>query len=265
MITAYFVAFWALWIGVAVAAGALRLNGSGSKLDPRALNQVNSFNYWDGKIQLVVSHHIENMDALSWIKQYPHLVYDRAARSIAAFNSTWQENVGREGYVYLKHIIDYYHELADLTIFLQADASNNPWQVHSPTFESNVHGLANGSTILTELSDGFAFLGAEGNCMGKISPFSTNLPRGYEGEFRKQLNFVVPNPRFVPQGLFAVTKEAIRRNPVAYYAALLRKLGKHPNAAYELFLEHAWPEVFHSNCGAHPRDFFCFPGPPQYC
>jgi len=216
---------------------------------------------------MVVAHYKEKLAPLKWIREYPHIVYDRADNITTEFNATWQENIGREGYVYLKHIIDNYNQLANMTVFLQADACNSPHHVHSASFRSNVVGLASGNITLPKEIDGFAFLAARNNCMSLLWPYdyTKKLHNLFVNEFRDQLNFPVPKPRFMSQGLFAVTKEVIHRNPVQYYVALLNKLGKENNPRYGYFLEAAWPEIFHSTCGAHPVEYYCFPGPPQKC
>lgn len=209
------------------------------------------------------------MDSLGWVRQYPHIVYNRG-RHFVDYNCTHlKENVGREGYVYLRHLIENYYRLANITVFLQADSSASPKFVHSRTFRANVENLASGNITLPAESDGFAFLGVENNCMSKlaqcINKHTYLRTPEFVTDFDTLLNFTVPNPRFAPQALFAVTREAVHRNPIDYYSTIMEKLSHENNPFYGYFVEGAWPEIFHSKCGANETDYFCFPGPPQAC
>lgn len=112
-------------------------------------------------------------------------------------------------------------------------------------------------------NDGFAFVG-EG-CMDMTyhefvfgyEDYGTKLEHAHE-HLANVLGpkHLVKNPRFVPTGFFAVTKDAIHRNPRSFYRDLARKLGSTNNPFEGHFLERAWPEVFLSQCSA-TEEFTC--------
>lgn len=226
-------------------------------------------------VLIVVARYRENLSPLSWIKAYPHLVYNRGLDTVDFTSTAMSINTGRESYIYLHHIIKHYHELSNVTIFLQADASNNPGGVHSPSVRSNVEGLASGRMTLPAESDGFAFLSVEKNCESKL--MSSLIKRHFElidqllhthnaeqmltSSYATVLNYTVPNPRFAPQGLFAVTRQAVHNNPIEYYESILKLLSHEVSPLFGHFMERAWPEVFHTKCSADPVKFFCLPGP----
>lgn len=226
-------------------------------------------------VLIVVARYRENISPLHWIKAYPHLVYNRGSDIVDFTSSMMTVNTGRESYIYLHHIIKNYNELSNVTIFLQADASNNPGGVHSPSVRMNVEALAGGKKTLPAESDGFAFVSVENNCQSKV--MSSLVKRQFEmidrllhthnaehmltTSYASVLNYTVPNPRFAPQGLFAVTRQAVHNNPVEYYESILQHLSHEVSPLFGHFMERAWPEVFHTKCSADPVQFFCLPGP----
>jgi hypothetical protein len=188
---------------------------------------------------------------------YPHFLYNRGIDDFPPEYNVIIElsNVGREGFIYLKHIYHHYHNLSEITIFSQYDHVMN---IDCPV----VKAIMSGHT-LHKKNDGFAFVGED--CMDmSYRPFV----EGYEdygtkledalSHIEKVLGpkYLVPNPRFVPTGFFAVTKEAIHRNPRSFYRDLARKLGSYNNPFEGHFLERAWPEVFLSKCSA-TEEFHC--------
>jgi hypothetical protein len=189
--------------------------------------------------------------------KYPHYIYNRG---VDHFPSEYNEitelsNVGREGFIYLKHIYLHYLNLSDIVIFGQYD--------HVMNFECPAVKAIMSGKKLEQINDGFAFIG-EG-CMDMTYH---EFVFGYEDygtkleEARKHIvevlgsKHLVPNPRFVPTGFFAVTKEAIHRNSRNWYRDLARRLGSTNNPFEGHFLERAWPEVFLSQCSAG-EEFHC--------
>lgn len=85
-------------------------------------------------VEIVMSRFQED---ISWSDVYAPLrtVYDkfplgwRAPRN----GTIYVENVGRESYVYLKHIVDHYDTLADLTVFTQAGLPTAGYETGHPS------------------------------------------------------------------------------------------------------------------------------------
>lgn len=190
-------------------------------------------------------------------QKYPHYIYNRGIDDLPEEYNVITElsNVGREGFIYLKHIYLHYDNLSDITIFAQYDHVMN---TKCPVVEAIMSGRH-----LHGFNDGFAFVG-EG-CMDMTDhefifgyeDYGTRLEDAYE-HIEKVLGpkHLVKNPRFVPTGFFAVTRECIHRNPRSFYRDLARKLGSTNNPFEGHFLERAWPEVFLSKCSATEK-FTC--------
>ena len=186
--------------------------------------------------------------SLSYIK-YPHYIYNRGIDDFPSEYNVIIElsNVGREGFIYLKHIYNHYYNLSDITIFGQYDHMMN---YECPVVKEIMNGLH-----LTLENDGFAFVG-EG-CMDMTyhefvfgyEDYGTEIQIAYD-HIQQILGskHLVKDPRFVPTGFFAVTKEGIHRNSRNFYRDLARKLGANNNPFEGHFLERAWPEVFLSSC-----------------
>lgn len=194
---------------------------------------------------------------LNYLK-YPHYIYNKGIDDFPKEYNVIIElsNVGREGFIYLKHIYNNYYNLTNVTIFAQYD------HLMGKTICPVVEAIMNGYKLTFE-NDGFAFVG-EG-CMDMTyhefifgyEDYGTEIQTVYEhihsilGE-----KHLVKDPRFVPTGLFAVTREAIHRNPRNFYRILAQKLGADNNPFEGHFLERAWPEVFLSTCSKEKK-FHC--------
>eukprot|EP01038_Epipyxis_sp_PR26KG_P014648 gene14648-19679_t len=229
-------------------------------------------------IHIVVARYLEDISLLEWIIKYPHTVYNRGASlNGSAFTIEWMsENIGRESYIYLNHIIVNYHRLAHINIFIQADASSSPPYINSTALKENIVGLAANTIDFNPFSDGFAYIGFNRNCVGMfmsswdrthINKINQRLRISWgwfllHDNYKNILNTTIENPRFWPGAMFAVTAKAIYEKPVEYYKAILSHLeGSDPPLGH--FLERAWPEVFSSNCSQRVNEYFCFLGQPD--
>eukprot|EP01038_Epipyxis_sp_PR26KG_P007688 gene7688-10458_t len=236
-------------------------------------------------IHIVVSRYMEDISSLKWISKYPHTVYNRGTSLHSSVfklhGSIFKEeltrkNIGRESYIYLKHIINNYHSLAHVNVFIQADASRFPHHINSTALQENVIGLAEKTKYFNPLSDGFAFIGFDKNCMGMFpSSVDPSWDEWLNGQYhinwthsllhdsyKNVLNVSIENPRFWPSAMFAVTAKAILEKPVQYYESIIGHLDSN-DPPFGHFLERAWPEVFSSNCSQHKTEFYCFLGQPD--
>lgn len=92
-----------------------RIEYVGDKFDSRDIN-------------IVVARYKENLD---WLLPYNDIafVYNKGPNDIPAFSNSFNiQNIGREGHTYLYHILNRYNDLANRTVFLQAD-----WFTHNET------------------------------------------------------------------------------------------------------------------------------------
>ncbi len=72
---------------------------------------------------LVVSRYNEDIDWIDRVK-HEYLIYDKSDNPIE--NSIKRPNTGREAETLLYYIINHYHNLPDITIYLQGDPRSNP-------------------------------------------------------------------------------------------------------------------------------------------
>lgn len=72
---------------------------------------------------LVVSKYNEDVDWINRVK-HEYLIYDKSDNPIE--NSIKRPNIGREAETLLYYIINHYHNLPDITIYLQGDPRSNP-------------------------------------------------------------------------------------------------------------------------------------------
>ena len=84
-------------------------------------------------IMIIISRFEEGVDHLSWLKDYPHIIYNRGPAIVppdsnasdASLHSLRTvdvlDNVGRESFIYLSHIVHRYHKLHEINIFSQAE------------------------------------------------------------------------------------------------------------------------------------------------
>lgn len=209
-------------------------------------------------VEVVVVRHKESMQHLAWLKDYPHTLYNRGPRippELGIHVIDELENVGRESFIYLKHIVLNYEKLANVTMFVQAHQIYR--QFTDKDVEFTTYNFASGKVYLKPHHDGFAFF--VDICGSSRNPDQMkDLENTYGKEkmdiftngYKDLLQFEVNNPRFCSTGAFVVSRAAIHRNSVDYYIKLARLLGKENSPVEGHFFERAWPEVFHSNCSA---------------
>jgi len=85
-------------------------------------------------VEIVMSRYQED---IAWSDMYASLrtVYDKLPLGwrVPKNDTVYIDNVGRESYVYLKHIVDNYDRLADLTVFTQAGVPTAGYETGHPS------------------------------------------------------------------------------------------------------------------------------------
>lgn len=211
------------------------------------------------RIHVVISRYQERVDDLDWLTKWPHTIYNRGDLYDSNLTTVISlENVGRESFIYLSHIVKNYHQLAEINVFSQVTQSIPRYTTES--FRKDVEGLAKGTKSFHPENDGFAF--CIPLCKSSLDRKQmTELEKRFGREesqilktgYKDYLNFTSPNPRFSATGCFFVTREVILRNSQQYYINLARLVGSESNPVAGHFLERAWPEVFHSGCSSQKR------------
>lgn len=145
--------------------------------------------------------------------------------SVAAW--TKLPNVGREGHAYLFHIINNYHNLADITFFLQG------------RIEDHTRGITL-DALLTEIRrSGISFFGEY------LHPKQGCLDyENFLNFWKKTFKIPIPRNIFYSGACFGVRKELIYNHPIAFYRRLLQVLDKKicPKEGYHI--ERMWYFIF---------------------
>lgn len=228
-----------------ISTGALKFAYNGENTDELLTVPING-----PSIFVVVSRFNEPAN-LSWLSHLSHTIYNRGDEILGGSLHSVDvlDNVGRESFIYLKHIVDNYHSLADLNVFTQAGQT---WGNYSDsTFKFDVLRLASGRVKLPPQNEGFAFLsssaypvefGLHGITFRNGIPHEPLTDAVFERfpdlpltvpSVRERIKLLITNvflgpyiefPRFSPTGTFVVTREAVRRRTIDYYRRLARYL-----------------------------------------
>jgi len=190
---------------------------------------------------LVIASHKESE---GWIAQWasktgiPYAIYNTRDRN----SKNFVEDIGREEGVYLQYIINNYHNLPDIIIFIQA----NPFE-HTKKFYEDIENIDE----LLDKGNGFYGLGKSLSIWsngivpdkGPVFP-GLNLAEYYKKIFGGKSNCPI-NLECNCSGIFAVRRENIITNPIGVYKNMLQirldepeKYGK-PGIAIELL----WKEI----------------------
>lgn len=160
------------------------------------------------KRQLVVAWYKED---LSWLMQQEltseSIIYSKGGLEHPPnFTVVDLPNIGREAHTYLYHIIENYDNLADITVFTQA----NPFD-HSPDF----------CTLLSSLPPThFYWLGTHSFPINKQCLNTRQMSNIYLPDIVESLNLIdkLPDVYFFKAGaLFSVPKDVILKHPKEFY------------------------------------------------
>lgn len=165
-------------------------------------------------------------------------------------------NVGREGHTYLHHIVENYDNLADLTIFSQADMNTHvrgpeahsyftcpdaskPWAYMRLESVENSTRHTQWSPARAKLPDHITNAILQYGARRSDTPFSE--------WWSKFIKLDPPTPRtaqFSWGGIFSVTRPYIHQYSKGYYKKILKTLSQHPNPEEGHFMERAWSYIF---------------------
>jgi hypothetical protein len=165
-------------------------------------------------------------------------------------------NIGRESHTYLMHIVKNYDELYDIEIFSQAKPDDH---MNINTFFSLVKNdeniINNGFVDFSELRKYFCWNFDEISTLqskiywtqhiGHVTDIQKNWHEEVYGPFDTRNEFL----EFGAHGIFAVTKEFIRRHKKEVYMSLLEKFNPKLNSQEDIVeygyqFEHFWKILF---------------------
>lgn len=217
-------------------------------------------------VRLVVSRFAEDLGWLESVQPYASYetvtIYNKGKPLSHDYGAHVVDlpNVGRCDHTALRHIIDNYENLDDVTVFLpgsvnevaikrvtatylltRADVATRsqfysltpllPWQTilsTSANYEKGEHYVGQSKTNLRENAD-------------------TRLQPAWPRRFEDWMLYHLPgrdSHRSSHMFVFSVTREAVLSNPKSFYERLIKLLEVGPNPAAGHFFERAWPAIF---------------------
>ncbi len=199
----------------------------------------------------VIAHYKED---LSWLKargiaQYSH-VFHKGGDNKPNFDVwRWERlpNIGHEAHTYLHYIIENYHRLPEIVIFLQGKLDDhiavhhNPWQYYYIAHKtgrcfacsaqySNWGRIIHNEPYITELRNGIM----------KLSPY--NFAQFWQVLFESN-----SHPRDILQnyhGCFAIKRERILARPKIFYQKAIKLVSDHVNPENGHYFERTWLSIF---------------------
>uniref|UniRef100_A0A6C0EF39 Uncharacterized protein n=1 Tax=viral metagenome TaxID=1070528 RepID=A0A6C0EF39_9ZZZZ len=215
------------------------------------------------KQEIVISRYNEN---LQWIKnepfnKHPVIVYNKGINNNYVNTSNIIKtvnlpNVGRESHTYLYHIINNYHNLADVTIFLpgssdlinkydrvkkmveKVEQTNNTVLscVYDPLILKNQYNFTIDEYFSSHVDNKHI------NQNGIIKKSSI---RPYGKWFEKTFVNGEKNEYVSYCGIISISKKNILQKPKKYYEKLLNELDTHHNPEVGHYLERSWYSIFY--------------------
>lgn len=195
---------------------------------------------------IIIAKYKENISWVKEIKNVPYIVYDKFDKSsvhhlpnIPTFPVQRFEGVkhtksptGRESHTYLYHIIKHYDCLADVNIFLQG----SPWEIYSDARDALRMQFLKDFEGVNFLPMNFPLV----ICDKRAAPLHTGLP--LERVFKRLFQNTCPDLFAYSWGaMFCVTKEYIRKRPLAFYEEMMQIVYEEPLSGY--VYERLWPTI----------------------
>ena len=191
---------------------------------------------------------------ISWLPDinHPGVVYNKNEEPIASTSSHVHvindvPNVGREAYVYLKYIVDYYDALPNITVFLQAGIHEHQAGFPTPlefinclVEEAAANGISTRTTIANIDTDGDFTIDFW------YTPIDPSPFRPLGAWYEHFTGEALPSRPlcWIPAAMFAVRKDHILKRPRAFYMRLLHTVDHHVNPEAVYFLERSWYHIF---------------------
>ena len=196
------------------------------------------------KKEVVIARFQEDLQWLHSVRGWVLTVYNKG-EPVAPDSLPWGceqiplENWGREAGTYLHHIVENYDQLADFTAFVQGHPfDHNPESVT----ELNADLFGRDFSFFSIHSHGgeLGEFGAVVRCQRDGSPHHGGLAIPQMAE---RHGVSVPDEGWVfsPGAQFVVSRRAIHRHPVGFYASLMEECRDH-SAGY--ILERLWMSFF---------------------
>lgn len=197
------------------------------------------------KYDMVIARYKED---ITWLESFKSLEINKIIYNKYFKEDIFLENIGRESHTYLYHIIKNYDNLADITIFTQA----NPFD-HSPDFINKIINCVKNKEKIQfkplTIYNGLDILYCDMD--GAPHHRGLNLKRGFDILFNKKYNSaMVP---FHPGAIFIVSKENIKKRSKQFYENCLELCidedwkDFNGTLAAPYFFERVWRVIFYTD------------------
>tara|TARA_X000000950_G_C13915316_1_gene660718 strand:- start:1817 stop:2497 length:681 start_codon:yes stop_codon:yes gene_type:complete len=212
--------------------------------------------------KIIVARFKENINWLSPIMD-KCIIYNKGPK-LNLLNEIPLKNVGRESHTYLHYIINNYNNLPDIVIFTQGNISDHISHNHQNQPSTYLLSLLQeclnsklGKSIpkaqyygnnrgpwrpdFNENDRRSRFLLNNGNC-----PYKNKIYISFRKWFKKYIKRDYPDDaKIYKNGLFAVNKQLILKNPCSYYKKLLSNVNHDVNPVEGHFMERSWFYIFY--------------------
>jgi hypothetical protein len=218
-------------------------------------------------IQIVAARYNEDVE---WLKNSREdtIIYNKGDTLHYFTNIISLPNIGREAHTYLYHIVNNYHNLAEVTLFTQARVSDHGYIEDIDSLKDTLGATA--------LMNGFSSNISKYNIGDDTSwdPYfnvkvRTNLIEYYrisaesvdkiifKDWFEKYIYHQYPEVLHAyPCAIFAVSKKQILSRSIDYYKILLSQLLNENSPIEAHFLERSWYYVFNCHKVSKSEDVF---------
>lgn len=203
--------------------------------------------------KIVVARYNENIE---WLyEKFNNLVVYNKFYPLNIPNEIMVPNFGRESETYLRYIITNYDNLPDVVIFTQARISDHRgFNDINYLFKLGKQALLFGKSIPdikhTENKYKKSCWDRDWNIESDKyyylhNNYLNNEPIVFEKWFNKHIGCEYKTPFHIySNGIFAVRKDLILRNPIEYYLNLISLVNHHVNPAEGHFFERSWFYIF---------------------
>ncbi len=191
---------------------------------------------------------------VSWAKSYAtNVVVCNKGDELQTLPQSRIPNLGREGYAYLRYIVDHYDCLSDITIFAQGRL-NDHLDIYGDLNFNDENALINHMLMQCKMfghsmnakSHRLGFCSAHPNFkLAQRYPNIVDSARTFGEWFESNVRRpFVSEPKWFKNAVFGVSKEHVRSRPSDYYESLLNQFtssGEHEICHY---LERSWFYIF---------------------
>lgn len=202
------------------------------------------------KYEIVVARYNENIE--QW-KPYQSIItiYNKGKKDLKYDNITLN-NVGRESHTYLKHIINNWDNLADITLFTQCNYSYEHKPFPVPLYFTS--GLSITIHLWNNIIDfrdkPWGYIKHGGKWLKEYNNGSirkTNLTFGdWWDKYVQKCKPILNQFKWSHGAIFSVTREQIKKNTKEYYLNLISLIENDINPEEGHYFERSWYYIFNS-------------------